>query len=669
MMMKITIYNKNNKKILQVEGDEEVTLSYQKEYEVGDKIVITTDKSDYVWVQIDEFIKAATVYAPNKTIEFEIPTDKARWAYHFCAFEANQHVITAKEVSQDAFKSRVNIAENSIDQRYSIGCYPHASTNYVSQEQGWFEAKNAINGNTDTRGHGPYPWQSWASDKRDDIEFQIDFGRKVIVDEIVLYLRADDFLDHDTYWSEGVLEFSDGTMEKITMKESAGAQSYPFRQKCITWVKLHSLKRVNENMFAALTEMEVYGYEDFIKDEGMKVEQFQKQIHLDSTLLKEGLQDAMNKIKQNSTKFGYQFPESATVNGVYSLCKNANVRGITYEPGSNIGWTTSFWTGLLLLAFEHNNSEEIMDFVKNHRDSFHQRITEKVDCNTHDLGFLYSLSCVALYKLNGDKKAKEAALMAAEFLMSRYVETAGIIQAWGNMNDPAEQGRMIVDCLMNLPLLYWASEVTGDSKFKDAAYSHAKKAAQYMVRADGTTYHTYFFDVHTGEAKYGNTAQGYADDSCWARGQAWAIYGFALSYAYIGDEIFLDVARKTANYFLNRSPEDLIVYWDLIFNKESQQEKDSSASVIALCGLLELQKHLKSEQEKQYYQNAAKCMMKALIEHYATKADDTANEGVLQHGVYIKTSIQYGVDEANLWGDYFYVEALTRLTLDWNMYW
>lgn len=667
--MKIIIYNGENEVIAFAEGEHEVTLFYEEEYKEGDRIVIASEKAKFLNVKVDEFVDEAIVYIPEGKVEFKIPFDMMRWAYHFCAFEEDKHIVTAKEEKTDIFGERVNLAKNAIDQRYTEGCYPHASANYISQEQGWFEAKSAIDGNTSTHGHGPYPFQSWGTDKREDTEFKVDFGREVIIDEIVLFLRSDDFQDHDINWSTGVLEFSDGTKQEINMIKSPEGQSYPFAPKKITWIKLHSLKRAKDDAYAALTQIEVYGYEEHIKDEGMICEKFQELCQLDKEFLTDSIQNVIDIMDNNLEKFNEKFPDSATTKGVYPFCQNGNARGVSHEPGSNVGWTTSFWTGMLSLAEEQCEDEKIKKIIDTHIDSFYNRIKEDVDCNTHDVGFLYSLSCVSAFKKTGNEKAKQAALLAADKLMTRYVEKAGIIQAWGDVNDPTEEGRMIIDCLMNLPLLYWASVVTGNDSYKKAAYSHAKKAAKYAVREDATTYHTYFFDVNSGAAKFGRTAQGYSDDSCWARGQAWAIYGFILSYAYTKDEQFLTIAKKTANYFLNRSGEDGVVYWDLIFNKEDDEEKDSSASAIAVCGLLEMQKYLTDEKEKRYYDNAANHILKSLAKNYTAESKDSQNEGVLLHGVYIKKHIEYGVDESNLWGDYFYFEALTRATSDWNMYW
>jgi unsaturated chondroitin disaccharide hydrolase len=236
------------------------------------------------------------------------------------------------------------------------------------------------------------------------------------------------------------------------------------------------------------------------------------------------------------------------------------------------------------------------------------------------------------------------------------------------MDDPDQKGRTIVDSLMNLPLLFWASETSGDLTFYNAALRHAYQLQRYFVRPDNTTYHTYYFDTETGEGRFGRTAQGAGDESCWARGQAWAMYGFALSYAYTKDTSFLDTASKLSDYFIDHIPSDGVVYWDLAFGDGSGEEKDSSASAIAACGLLELAKGLPEGAQKAKYEHAAQRSVEALASLY-TSRDLPESNALILHGVYSKPG-GAGVDEANLWGDYFYIEALMRLARpDWELYW
>jgi len=282
----------------------------------------------------------------------------------------------------------------------------------------------------------------------------------------------------------------------------------------------------------------------------------------------QAITDAVAAVGRNLDHFGDRFPMPSSVGGIYRAMDNTE-------------WTNGFWTGMLWLSHELTGEPRFRSAAERHVDSFDRRQRERIATNHHDLGFLYSLSCVAGYKLTGSEQARDAALGAARLLLERFLPNAGIIQAWSDLNDPAQRGRMIIDCNLNLPLLYWASETSGDTRFRDAANRHIEQAARHIVRADGSTFHTFFFDGETGQPREGKTHQGYADDSCWARGQAWGISGFPLVARYNGDTRLLELSKVVANYYLNRLPADGIAYWDLIFT-DGSEERDSSAAVRAL---------------------------------------------------------------------------------------
>lgn len=359
-------------------------------------------------------------------------------------------------------------------------------------------------------------------------------------------------------------------------------------------------------------------------------------------------------IDRNLAEFGDAFPGETCVNGFYPLT-------------DNVEWTSSFWTGQLWLAWEMTGEDKYRLAAQKQVRSFGLRIAGRQDTQTHDLGFLYTLSCVADWRLTGNHEARGFALLAADALMERFHGKAHIIQAWGDLNEPEQAGRMIIDCNMNLPLLYWASEQTGNPRFAAAAEAHVRQAARYLVRPDASTWHTYYMDTLTGEPRYGNTQQGYADGSCWARGQAWGIYGFALSYVYTGNREFVELSARLANYFLNRLPEDGVCHWDLAL-LGTDAYRDSSAAAIAVCGLLELAKHLPvTDPDRAAYEHRALHMMLSLTERYLSNDEDVGN-GLLKHAVYHLADGK-GVDECCSWGDYFYVEALVRLTKVWQLYW
>jgi unsaturated chondroitin disaccharide hydrolase len=376
------------------------------------------------------------------------------------------------------------------------------------------------------------------------------------------------------------------------------------------------------------------------------------------------LAQALRTVESNICAFGARYPDDTTVDGVYHL--RAPTGGL--PEGANVGWTTSFWPGMLWLAFELTGRDIYRRAAQAHVRSFADRAEHRIDVATHDLGFLYTLGCVVPWRLTGDVQGRDAAVLGARLLMSRFLEPAGIIQAWGDLDDARQSGRTIIDSLMNMPLLYWTSEITGDPRYRAAAHRHTAQVRDHLVRADAATFHSFYWDPRTGAPVRGATEQGHRDDSCWARGQSWAIYGFALNHRYTGDPSFLDAAERCADYFLAHLPADGIPYWDLVFTDGSGQERDSSAAAVAACGLDELARSLPEGERRAHYRAAAGALLARLVAECST-ADHPGSNALLLRGVYDKPK-GVGVNEGNLWGDYFYLEALTRTKApDWVAYW
>ncbi len=362
----------------------------------------------------------------------------------------------------------------------------------------------------------------------------------------------------------------------------------------------------------------------------------------------------VDQVRCNMEYFGTRFPSSATRNQTYGVI-------------DNIEWTDGFWTGLLWLCYEYTGDDAFKELALKNVGSFLNRVEKRIELDHHDLGFLYSLSCVAGYKLTGSAKGRKAGLLAADKLMERFQEKGGFIQAWGELGD-RDNYRLIIDCLLNIPLLHWASLETGNPVYRNAAVRHYEAACNNVIRDDASAYHTFYFDPETGEPLKGVTRQGYSDDSAWARGQAWGIYGIPLNYRYVKDVSAFNLFKGMTNYFLNRLPEDEVCYWDLIFTDGSEQSRDSSAAAIGVCGIHEMLKYLPEvESDKDTYRHAMHCILRTLMERY-TAPEIKAGNPVLLHGVYSWHSGK-GVDEGNIWGDYYYMEALTRFYKDWNLYW
>lgn len=384
-----------------------------------------------------------------------------------------------------------------------------------------------------------------------------------------------------------------------------------------------------------------------------------KQEFLDTPLLtreevKAAWDACMHQVDLNMDYFGTRFPYSATKDQKYPII-------------DNIEWTDGFWTGMLWLSYENTKEERYQQLAQRNVESFLHRVENRIELDHHDLGFLYSLSCVSAYKLTGDADAYKAALKAADKLLERYQEKGEFLQAWGPLDSP-EHYRFIIDCMLNIPLLYWASEVSGKDIYKTVAKKHFETSAKYVIREDASAYHTFYMNPETGGPDHGATRQGYSDDSSWARGQAWGMYGIPLNVRYTNQLEYIGLYKGMANYFLNRLPKDNVCFWDLIFQEGDEQSRDSSAAAIAVCGMLEMNQYLNEDDpDKEIYLHASHNILRSLIQNY-TKSHKEPGDPILYHGVYSWHSGK-GVDEGNIWGDYFYMEALMRLLKNWNPYW
>lgn len=389
-------------------------------------------------------------------------------------------------------------------------------------------------------------------------------------------------------------------------------------------------------------------------EEIAKKDEFLKTKLLTRAEVKNAIDLVIKQIDANMEYFKEKFPSSATKNNQYGIIEN-------------IEWTDGFWTGLLWLAYEYTGDEKYRELADKNVTSFKNRVEKDIELDHHDLGFLYSLATVSGYKLTGSEDAREASIKAANKLISRYQEKGEFIQAWGELGSK-DHYRFIIDCLLNIPLLYWASDETGDAKYRNIANKHFVTSCNNVIRDDASAFHTFYMDNETGKPLRGVTRQGYSDDSAWARGQAWGVYGIPLNYRYTRNESCFNLYEGMTNYFLNRLPKDNVCYWDLIFNDGDDHSKDSSAAAIAVCGMHEMNKYLPEvDENKEVYKYAMHNILRSLIENYMNPEIE-AGKPVLLHGVYSWHSGK-GVDEGNIWGDYFFLEALIRFYKDWNLYW
>ncbi|OWA37684.1 glucuronyl hydrolase [Saccharibacillus sp. O16] len=367
------------------------------------------------------------------------------------------------------------------------------------------------------------------------------------------------------------------------------------------------------------------------------------------------IEDALAVTRRNIERFGDRFPHVSAGNERYTL-------------NDNTEWTAGFWSGILWLCSEYADDPSFRIHAVRTVQNFRSRMDRKIVFDHHDIGFLYSLSSKAQWILEGEEEARKLTLEAADMLMKRWRKKIGIIQAWGREGDVQNGGRIIIDCMLNIPLLFWAYEQTGEEAYRAAAEAHARKSQRFLVRGDGSSYHTFYFDQETGDAVRGGTHQGYADGSTWTRGQAWGIYGFALAARYLNDPSMLDTATSLALHFAERLPEDQVAYWDFEAPVTFETKRDSSASAIAACGMLEIVSQLGDHDPRsRKLAETARSSMESLVQNYSTHGDPSA-EGLIRHGSY---SVRGGdsPDDYTIWGDYYYLEALMRLERGIPGYW
>lgn len=367
---------------------------------------------------------------------------------------------------------------------------------------------------------------------------------------------------------------------------------------------------------------------------------------------------ALNKLRANAEKFGDSMVTA--ING-WNHYNPKSFSHNCYNPSTRVTWKTGIWTGLYWLAYQYSGDL----FFKNVAESFMKHFIEEVNhperLDDHDTGFKYLPSCVAAYKVTGEEKYKEAALKAADILYSHCCQVNKFIIRVGDGTEKYrfEHYRTLVDSMMNIPLFFWATEVTGDKKYRDMAIEHYRVSAKYLIREDGSSYHHYQFDPKTKKPLYGVTHQGHRDESCWTRGHAWLVYGYPNAYKYSKDPEALDFAKAVSYYFMDKLPEDGVPYWDTDFEFPSFQPRDSSASAIASCGLLEMCKYLPdSAEEKIYFKNAAEIMIEAIIDKCICDEDNT--DAIITH---VTNSVPHNeeIDSCETFGDYFFFEALVRL--------
>lgn len=380
--------------------------------------------------------------------------------------------------------------------------------------------------------------------------------------------------------------------------------------------------------------------------------------------------------------------KSQTLQNVFDLCvrkTRSNIKRLADEPKSaawgvdgnyfsfkegffEIGnWTSSFFTGMALLAWQQTEDEYFLQQTLRLAPAYREKACVRFLDMHHDAGFLYTLYSVALYKLTGDQAHREVGLAAAKALAQRFNRKGDFIRAWGRLDKSEEQivegfvrtdNMAIIDCLMNLPLLYWASRETGDKQFHDIAVRHADMALKYFVRADGSVNHAIRFDLDTGKMSAVDNYCGYSNDSYWARGATWAIYGFTLSYGYTHEEKYLAAAVRLAKKFITQLDGEIVPLWDFRLPAGEAPVRDASAAAVAVCAFQELSRHHAADGEILKAKSAL--LGRICRDDYLDASDNCP--GILKSGFGCKVAY-------SSWGDYFLMEALARERFQFEPWW
>lgn len=361
------------------------------------------------------------------------------------------------------------------------------------------------------------------------------------------------------------------------------------------------------------------------------------------------LNDTWEKVDRKLSKVCIRSREklpSTSVNGVHDSLAETT-------PWT---WTNGFWGGMMWLMYHQTGNEEYKTTALRSEELLDEGLKYFKNLH-HDVGFMWKLTTVANYRLTGNEAAANKALFLATSLFARYNIDGQYIQAWNSFDNHWT----IIDTLMNLPLLYWADTEVGDTRFGKVARRHADMAIRDHIRPDGSVAHIVIHDPVTGESLGTRGGQGYKEGSAWSRGCSWAVYGMALSYIHTKEQRYLDAAIHTADYFIAKCKEtDYLTRLDFC-QPEEPMYYDSTAGVITACGLIEIAKALGGERGE-YYMGEAIKILKATDKHFCNYTDDEDSLVLMGSVAYpTKPSLYNKQNVPIIYGDFFFVEALTKL--------
>lgn len=345
-------------------------------------------------------------------------------------------------------------------------------------------------------------------------------------------------------------------------------------------------------------------------------------------------------------------------NNVEPAALRVSPRSVSEEGDMNVvpsrDWTSGFFPGNLWFMYEWTGDDYWLEKARFFTPFIEQ---EKYNGRTHDMGFKIYCSFGAGYRLTGDPHYRDVIIHSANTLITRFNENVGSLRSWDHNRDKWDFP-VIIDNMMNLELLFWATQATGDSKYYDIAVKHADLTLREHFRPDASSYHVIDFNPETGEVQNRNTHQGYAHESAWARGQAWGLYGFVMSYRETGYQRYLDKAIRIADFVFNHPnlPEDLVPYWDFNAPNIPDEPRDVSAATIIASALYELS--TMGTEKSRFYRETADKIIESVEAYYMSEEGEnfgfilTDSTGHFPHGYERAVPIIYA--------DYYYLEALLR---------
>ncbi|MDY3929695.1 MAG: glycoside hydrolase family 88 protein [Clostridia bacterium] len=355
----------------------------------------------------------------------------------------------------------------------------------------------------------------------------------------------------------------------------------------------------------------------------------------------------------------------------YSACKEGSYEKESTKNDLNemTSWMSSFVTGLAPIHFWCTKDTKFLKWANKFKSCYHDKVFVNYMKTMHDIGFLYSPYSVAMYNLTGDEEHKITALKAADELLKRFDIKGGYIDAWNSMAEEDRVGRAIIDCMMNVSLLLWAWKQTSHTIYKDVAAAHIETTKKYFIRDDLSVAHSYLFDRKTGKMIKEDNNCGYSNGSHWARGTAWAVYGFAVAARYLDNKEYYEIAEKIAKKYISEIPDGKfvpmwdfrlpkeypakfcgkidVVPWDETDEKNKEYAVDTSAAAVMACGIYELNSVKENASLKEF---ADKTIENLCTEKYFD--DDIKHTGILKR--------QNGRMDYTTFGDYFFTEALAR---------